>query len=511
MKMIKSKFILLNILAVFLAACSQDERSLNDLTQEESYAIAQNVSDYGDSQMLPFAKALYHAMKESPELRELIKNESLKQFDKEYEVLYQFIKDEKLGNRLSVRDLLLKYFSNDKSLAVFESKHPTLTIHIPILPEGSFSAEIWNAKEQIPAVAIHQTSFNSSTTLLVAEKGQYNNKSETFVMKAREVPGFPVIVLKENARVVVSKNGKSKSPSLNNKNSDYVFDFIDDYFDGSIKDKDAAPDLRSLTYWGAHELIDIKAIEAYNIYGASNGWQRDYIYYNLTPTNTTGSFCNNFKESVICFKFSDQHTPQQVFNYINNSPSTDPPFPWTSGQYNFKIEVQVVSKSGSSLITQYFAAYPTLLFAVTFTKSGNTYIPTFTGFGILSLNIPLITWNLGIYSEAMTISVSKLSPSATSTQQSVLTSEFVTNVTQTDKNGVQYGNSSKSTYSATVTRTFQVNDVPLGDVVMYFYDPVIADMKPIYSTLLGMTVNASGLIDYRSGFYILNIIPVKQY
>ena len=507
----KEIFVLLcSMFAILIASCSSDELSPNN---NKSFLDAtqfnQLNTDYNTT-FIPLAKALYNAMKESKELRELIKNESLDQFNKEYEVLYQFIKEERVENGLSVRELLLKYFENEERLAVIEFSYPTLTIHIPILPAGSFSAEIWDTKEQIPAVAIH--SPFGLNPVIVSEKGKYVKNSDEFVIESGHVPGFPVIVLKENARVVVSQNANSKYPSLNNRNSDYVFDFIDDYFDGSINDKDtekhkdAETGLRSVSYW-VTPLINQKSLDAYNIYGAYNGGQRDYVYYNITPTDTSGTLSQNFKESIISFKFNTQHTPQQVCNYIMNNSATDPPFPWTSGQFNFRIEVNLAAKNGySPLITNYFSAYPLELFDVTFVKSGNNYIPTFNGFFVKSLNVSLMNWNLYNYGKGMKISICKMTPSASIQRSITHSSAFVNNVKYYDKEGKELGSTqTTTTSSSTYMITYQVSDVYLGDVLADFDEPVITGTLPF------MGYTAYGLLDYSSSYYTVNMIPVQQY
>ena len=469
-------FLLCSILTVCFISCSKDDFYSND---NASFAEAKHYTDI-DAQLLPFAKALYGAVKESPALRELIKNKSLEKFNKEYEVLYQFIKDEKVENGLTVRGLLLKHLKNEERLAAIEALHPTLTIHIPILPAGSFSAEIWNTKEQIPAVAIQ--SCYGFDPVIVSEKGKYVKNSDVFMIENGHVPAFPVLVLKDNERVVVSKNASSKYPSLNNRNSNYVFDFIDDYFDGSVEDKDTEIGLRSVSYRNT-PLIDQKLVDAYNLFGTYEGRQRDYIYYNRTPSITTGTLSQNFKESIISFQFSTSHTPQQALGFISNlRPS--PPFPWTSGQYNFRAEAQIRANKPDyqQLITinSYFSAYPVELFDVTFVKSGNTYIPTFQGFKSISLNIPILNWDVDYYSELMKISIWKMNPNST--------------VTQTYTSG-----------STTTTITYQISDMHLGDAIVTFNEPAIIDIM----TTLGETLY--GFIDYSTGICNFQIIPVKQY
>jgi len=53
------------------------------------------------------------SLNESKALRNLIKNESLKMFDNDYDVLYQMIKDEKLENNLTFRQILIKNLGSE--------------------------------------------------------------------------------------------------------------------------------------------------------------------------------------------------------------------------------------------------------------------------------------------------------------------------------------------------------------------------------------------------------------
>jgi len=467
-------FLLCSLLAVCFVSCSIDELFSNNNT---SFSEAKYYTDI-DAQLLPFAKALYGAMKESPALRELIKNKSLEKFNKEYEVLYQFIKDEKVENGLTVRGLLLKHLKNEERLAAIEALHPALTVHIPILPAGSFSAEIWNTREQIPAVAIQ--SCYGFDPVIVSEKGKYVKNKDVFMIEGGHIPAFPVLVLKDNERVVVTKNATSKYSSLNNRNSNYVFDFIDDYFDGSVEDKETGIGLRSVSYWNT-PLIDQKLVYAYNLFGAYEGRQRDYIYYNRTPSIATGTLSQNFMESIISFQFST-HTPQSALSFIGKGASS--PYPWASGQYNFRAEAEIRANKPDyqQLITIncYFSAYPEELFDVTFVKNGNIYIPTFHGNKSISLNIPILNWDLDYYSEGMKISIWKMNPSST----------------------VTYTNTSGST---TTAMTCQISDLHLGDAIVDFAEPAITSIV----TTLGETLY--GLIDYSTGICNFQIIPVKQY
>ena len=504
-KIFKAAFI--TLFCFYFTSCAMDEIMDGQIFSDKHQMLPVKSSYYDRSEyeLLPFAKALYSAMKESPELRELIKSESLKKFDKEYEFLYQFIKDETVENGLTVRELLLKNYKGEKSLPEIEDLHPALTILIPILPKESFSAEIWNVKEQIPAVAIH--SPVNLNPFIVSEKGKFLKNSEEFMIEPGRVPAFPVIVIKDNERVVVSQNENSKYQSLNKRSSDYVFDFIDDCYDGSVKDENAEIETRS--YWGG-STIDQKLIDAYNIYGANSGWQRDYIYYNITNSVTSGTLSQNFRETILAFQFNPSYNPQQVCSYIMNSPSTDPQFPWTSGQFNFRVEALLAAKNGNApTITKYFFAYPLDLFDVTFVYKNGTYIPTFNGFRKITLNIPLLNWNLADYGTVMKISVWKLSPSGTYTINSSFTSTVADNVKYYDKDGKEYGSTTTTTqHTSSYTAVYQVSDVHLGDFLYTFGEPVILSSRPTgYPHPLPQTVWE--LMDWNAGVYIFNIIPMK--
>jgi len=150
---------------------------------------------------------------------------------KEWDVLYQFIKDELLENRLTVRQLLLRHFESEEKLAMIEA--------------------------QIPVVAIHST--RQMHIPVFSQVGLLDARSDESVLKAGTVPGFPVVVVKDNKHVVVSENNRSKYESLNNSNSNYVFDFISDCYDGSRK---AENSLRSVCIRDSN--MDQKLIDGNN-------------------------------------------------------------------------------------------------------------------------------------------------------------------------------------------------------------------------------------------------------
>src|SRR5690606_31164118 len=123
-----------------------------------------------------------------------LKNEALRKFNKDYDVLYNYVKDKAVGDS-TFRELLLPYFENEDELIQIEYTLEALTIFVPSLPENSFSAETWNTSQETPLVAIRL--LNNDKTPVI------NSEGESFLFDNNVIPGFPVVVLKENERVTV--------------------------------------------------------------------------------------------------------------------------------------------------------------------------------------------------------------------------------------------------------------------------------------------------------------------
>ena len=91
------------IFAVTIISCKKDayQKSTSDSIYLNSYEK--------NAYEVQFAKTLAKAIKEEPSLRTFIKTEALKQFDKDYDVLFQMIKDVKVDGKSTVYDVLTKY------------------------------------------------------------------------------------------------------------------------------------------------------------------------------------------------------------------------------------------------------------------------------------------------------------------------------------------------------------------------------------------------------------------
>lgn len=176
-----------------------------------------------------FSKALSSALNSSVELRRLIKDEALKMFDYDYDVLYLSINTYKLSSGKTVDELMELYIDTSK-LELVKQKYPTLTIFVPVLPDNSFSAESWNPEDEIPYTALRIENSNDIMGYGVEKE---------FLILSNEIPKYPILVIKLNERVIsVNKVQKKLYMSDHNVNSDTDIIFISDVFDNTNnKDK----------------------------------------------------------------------------------------------------------------------------------------------------------------------------------------------------------------------------------------------------------------------------------
>jgi hypothetical protein len=117
----KKKFILIAVFGLLLGACSEDvikNNSVDDFVFDENADVLEVVDT--EKHLVEFAKVLSKAVHERKEVREFLKNEALKQFDRNYNVLYYLVSDELIGGE-SFRDILISY-SSDEVVGEIEKK-----------------------------------------------------------------------------------------------------------------------------------------------------------------------------------------------------------------------------------------------------------------------------------------------------------------------------------------------------------------------------------------------------
>lgn len=390
MKISNISLLLVLFLVSLAQSCSNEtfERdnyeTQNEIYDNESKTIESLDLNQADKLKLKFGKAIALAIKENQDLRRFIKIEALKKFNKDYDVLYHAVKDQPLNYRLkanaknssvlTLSRLLGNYFEDKDELAQIEQQLPLLTIFVPELPENSFSAETWepNDAEQIPVVAIRLETTNEVPMIDVVNNYEY-------VLEQDLIPGYPVVVIKNNERVVVNNNSHNfgRSTKVLNTQSGLSYRFLDDDLsnndtsliydgDGEVDDdgsfgggSGSVPCNPGFAVIPGREMNVAPFLKtAHNIFdGAiSQPWQRDNIYYQLTPTVTTNKYVGGkYLEAITYFQL--QGDADLVFNRMANQTngsnpdpklknqdwSRDRRVPWTDG--NFEIGISITDNA----------------------------------------------------------------------------------------------------------------------------------------------------------------------
>jgi len=175
------------VTAVLLVSCDPKETQPSDPARADTE---------GDLKIM-FARSLAKAVASEPAVRRFLKTEAQKMMDEDYDVVYHLVKDIPLDNNHTFRENLLPYFSSEADLAKIEDRLPLLTIFVPSLPEGTFSAETWDVESQIPDVAIRLRGTNEIP--IVKATG------EQMILEPSLIPGYPVIVVKNNERMITER------------------------------------------------------------------------------------------------------------------------------------------------------------------------------------------------------------------------------------------------------------------------------------------------------------------
>lgn len=471
-----------------------------------------------------FSKALAIAIEKEPTLRVFIKNEALKQFDLDNDVLFQMVKDEKVVSDKTFYDLLSQYAQSKEELDAAINSSPTLTIMIPELPY--FSPANWNANLEIPLVAVSPASNNFNAINL------YNSKGEVTKIESGSVPAFPVLVVKENERVNVTVNNVDRSPVssvlLRTKGSsaevflekeNMKFSFSNDAFNGMSSN---GVDLRSLsnkmmsasrgkvarvdgvftgddnTITKSSNPIDPLVIKAFD---SNLDWQRDFVYYGLNPSEgkNKGKFNNRVVEHIVAIRMKDGEfnriSDHSVDPTVNESWHVPPGRSegrfvtnWTDGYFDIRISILINAKNGAGTqLNKVISAKGSDLYDIAYKCERLPGRPTTPGscrFDKVTpknffINEPLVSWNLENYGAAWKFIVSEYDPSeeiiTTYNESTKFASNFGFDIGfgETVKIGYKFGSSMETTSSSTYQYKTTRGSDELGEGIMEFGSPII--------------------------------------
>ncbi|QDZ62131.1 hypothetical protein EVD20_03720 [Elizabethkingia bruuniana] len=274
-------------------------------------------------------------------------------------------------------------------------------------------------------------------------------------------------------------------------------------------------------------LVDSKVQQAYEIYKNTDGWQRDYIYYDITPGQQRGQFKYDFQEHLTSFRMNDANgltiISDQTGDPTNNNIYQSEPSkfqgwnknfarsPWTGGAFEFKVHILINASNGiGSSIDKYFSVSPENLYDAQY-----GLISKWSVFGakvwelksltpkIVPLNIPIFNWDLNQYASSIKISIEEVDLTEEETRTDTRSVKFATNfsIDPTDgflkKIGLKFGSSLERNESSTVTYKVTKGSDQLGDVIVNFADNAITGFN-------GSTFTKR---EYNSGLYTIVVEP----
>ena len=428
-----------------------------------------------------FSETLAKALKAELSVRIFLKEEALKKFDNDYDVVYFIKKDVVLGDGQTLHQKMLKYTSQKELFEKNVERYPLMSIYVPVLPD--FTAESWNTSMEIPLVAVEPDRLNRQVKIITSE-------GERLEIPYNAVPAVPAVVVKENERIIIETAKANEYYSRLMKGSDtpefYIekggkrFLFLAPAFNGITRLKSMAA--RTIP----QSSVDAKILTAY-----TNGseWQRDYIYYNITPTSPNGAFSGQFREFVKSFKFFNMSVSefQQIADQVGDPKLStnpfDPPY-WVEGAFEFKMDVLINAKNGvGQILGKVFSANGGDMLTPTY-KVTNFGIDVYTVTGFTAnefhpVNLEITGWDLEQYGSVWKFIMTEHDPDQTTTRTVTNTSTYGGNFGfdaafgTTVKFGPKFGASSTTTETNTFTITTTLGSDDLGSGLLDFRDPVL--------------------------------------
>lgn len=515
-----------------LSACESDDNVSGVLDAKS------NVSDLTISEtdaQKSFAKILSIAVAKNEALRTFLKSEAEKQYDKDYDVFYPFVKDKTVTDGKTLRDILVSY-SSENEIATIEKNLPLLTVMIPDLASfGAFSINKWDTSDEQVAVTYAKDNDNSvfyaeGDSLLSLPKG--------------DLPNFPFMVVKSNERMKVVGKEATRSGGYADMNAN-KYDFVDSAFDGTKScetrakfsnynedNTETAPEDKP--YLKEADGLDKRCITAYNNHYIDKYLiDREYVYYDLSPNNKeNGKLDPNVREKLYKFRIDplkygsisdkqigeDPHLKNEAY-YKKGHPSDEQIAKdlWTDGAY--EIVFQVYLGNSSMTETKTISVNGSDLFYISkfhVTKQHHTgfrhskwwYTTTPKDLmgkwvDVSSENLYLTgTWDLSNSPVSMYIKFFEKDNGTIKTTTSSYTTSYTTKADVSgsgkyDKESFNLGFSSQVSEQKTFTISYQYKDEDddLGSLYLNFKDPIIISDK--YASSKGYEINSlsTGAID----------------
>lgn len=201
MKKLFSQFIPALVLMFLFFSCQEDEALEQDITASETSS-----NHSADVLRTTFAKNLAVAV-ENEELRIFLKEEALKRFDGDYDILFNAAKNSVVTkDGRTFAELLQANWQGEASLQEIQTALPTLNILIPdLLPAPT---ELWDTQKHTPLVAVmNSEQHQEGVDYLYA----YDVSGQQHKLPAFEDPLETTIIVENSERVAIANKGKGST------------------------------------------------------------------------------------------------------------------------------------------------------------------------------------------------------------------------------------------------------------------------------------------------------------
>ncbi|MBP3942246.1 hypothetical protein J5U18_01470 [Sphingobacteriaceae bacterium WQ 2009] len=534
------KLLTITLLALGVISCNKDLTSNKDIISNEdltSLMLKENgifKMSTKEGNMERFSEILSKATFERKDIREFLKNEALKQFDKDYNVLFYLVRNKEIGEK-SFREILVD-FSSEEEIASIEENVPLINILIPEISFFDISANNLDVNDNEIPVAI---SKEKTTDLYL------NGKLELSLEKG-EVPDFHVFVVRENSRVNVASINFNKKRYKRDLGNTENIEFLSPNFNG-LNDVKSRFKRSAVIADGVELHYLVKDSYKYFNQDVSpkdqlKAYQRDYVYYGIKNKNSKGSLNLNVTDYIdyleinpsIYFKFA-LHPKEKNNPYIKQNQvvhrrvtlNTDELISrmWENGSYEFKFEIfsDESSISSSVLIPLKpseiwdFNIHHHRKHGTLFRRSKNTYTidPNKFTSKVVRLNnrVPFAKWDISRGSLTRYVTIVEVNKESENSKEvtyklnHVSEGKFSLGVklgvgskSETELGGSLSNKQEKEKYQK-FTSSFSIkNDILAEAVNVYFYNPIINKIEN----------NKYDLFNYSAGPVQFSVIPRIQ-
>lgn len=336
----------LPIVVIFSILCT-----IPSCTKEE-YQLANSCSTELSTKE-QFAELLSAVTSNSEELRCFLKKEALRQYDKDYDVFYPFVRDKIVCGEKTFRDCLLDYV-DEKSLLKIENDNPFLTIYVPDWEWlGAFSVNDWDTSNDDVFVGIAD---NNSKHRLFSNGAYFGTLNEG------EIPNFPIMIIKDNERMTLTQPA-TRAESLE-------YSFVDDAFDNSISTRVTAQEYRRYfavnpgsNYVSKSDFAKIspESIAAWKEYGDDEyESQRNLVYFNAKKNENRGLINPKIRESIVAIKLIDTNCIEEDEKdpHLHKAKKKRSDFSdedlleeiWSEGNLEIKFHVTTLDQNNQSIV-----------------------------------------------------------------------------------------------------------------------------------------------------------------